>query len=180
MPVMPWAFYWSALTAKVQKKAVEHWHPFSVQKCQHTLCNLHQPPLFQRWRPLVSLLFLAVWLTSRHFSLWSSWDWKCKGHSHVHLQSVLLKNRAGSVWRLALPGSSALRPAGLLCPSYTPTHTSSSIPSFLWPSAGWLSAAGGSLTLNHTETNHISVWLLNARWIKHFSVTEIKTQRWLF
>lgn len=31
-------------------------------------------------------------------------------------------NRAGSVWRLALPGPSAPGPAGLLRPSYTPTH----------------------------------------------------------
>lgn len=71
-----------------------------------------------------------------------------RGHSHVHSESVLLENRAGSVWRLALPGSSALRAAGLLCPSHTPTHHFLLHPFLpLTISRLGVSVAGGSLTL---------------------------------
>ena len=131
------------------EKAVEHWHPFSVWTCQHTVCNLHQPPLFQRWLPLLSLLFLAEWLTtSRHFSPSETPETgNAKGgHSHVHLESVLLNTERALFggWR-----SQALQPweqQACCAPRLHPHSTSSSIPSSLWPSAGWVSAAGGSLT----------------------------------
>lgn len=81
------------------------------------------------------------------------------------------EHRAGSVWRLALPGSSALRAAGLLCPSLTPTLHFLLHP-FLSLAISRLSQCGRWISHpDHTKTNHISsVWLVNARAWSHFGL----------
>lgn len=100
---------------------------FRIENCEHTLYKLHQP-LFQRGPLLVSLLFLAGRLTSRHFSPWNSWEGRREGHSYVFLESVPLKTERALFggWR-----SQALPPweqqACCAPPLLLPHTTSSSI-----------------------------------------------------
>lgn len=88
--------------------------------------------------------------------------WKCNWAQSCSLAVHPPDNRAGSVRRLLLPGSPALRAAGLLCPSHPPTHHFLLHPSFylaisrLSRCSRWISHP------DHTKTNHFStLWLLN-------------------
>lgn len=163
--------------SEVQKKAVEHQHPSNVWKCQHSLCNLHELLCFKRggcW--FLCCFWQSDWLTSRHCSLRNSWDWKCNGHGDVHSERVLLKTEVALCADSTLPGSSALGAAGPLCHSHTPTNTSSSVPSSPRPSASWVGAAGGCLTLTtlkQTAFHQFDFYMLDGRttskfpWLKY-------------
>lgn len=73
------------------ERAVERQHPLTVWKCQHNLCTSPPASSASKAEAAGFCYFWQSGLTSRHFSLCISWDWKCKGHSHVHLEPVLLK-----------------------------------------------------------------------------------------
>lgn len=93
--------------------------------------------------------------------------------------SLSPENRAASVWRLALPGSSTLRAAGLLCPSRTPIHH------FLLLSghqqAGLVQQVDLlPLAILKRTTFHLFYFvMLEGRALSTFSVTGKHTQIWL-
>lgn len=93
--------------------------------------------------------------------------------------SLSPENRAASVWRLALPGSSTLRAAGLLCPSRTPIHHFLLL--FGHQQAGFVQQVDLlPLAILKRTTFHLFYFvMLEGRAPSMFSVTGRHTQTWL-